>query len=78
MSGNTLIISMHPKGFPNADYYIDGEHFTDFDWQNGVVPDGYMTGKKGESLTDFEVQAIENFPDANVYFVSAPDDEMED
>ena len=64
-SDDLLIVSMHEKGFPQADFYPDGQHFTDSDW-DGSIPSSHATGKIGESQNEFAARIGHEWPSAKI------------
>ncbi len=72
MSDDVVIISMNEKGFPQADRYIDGQHFTESDW-DGASPDWFCTGSTGQRLSDFKANMMERLPEAQFIDGAEPD-----
>ena len=60
-----LIVSMHEKGFPQADFYPNGQHFMDTDW-DAAIPDAFLTGEIGESLAEFTARVGDRWPSAKI------------
>jgi hypothetical protein len=56
-----LILSRHEKGFPMADYYADYCNYSDDEGECGP-PDGYKTGRIGESMESFRPRVAKTWP----------------
>ena len=65
-AGDIAIVSMHEKGFPNADLYIGVNCDDDLE---GVVPDGFFTMKRGDTLEMAGIRASEKWPGVRVMVV---------
>ena len=61
-----IIISMHEKGFPQADLYHDVGGWDENDWDS-AVPDAFFTMKRGDTLEQASARAKMKWPEAEVY-----------
>lgn len=74
-----VIVSMHEKGFPQADYYqgcgdMDAIEFRCL----GKSPDGFFTMKRGDTLEAAFDKARKEWPAALIVPGETDDDEVED
>lgn len=68
-----VVISMHQKGFPSADFYRgEGEGLPNL-WEDEPAPDAFFTLKRGDTLQAAFMKAKQKWPDAVIVF--APDEE---
>jgi hypothetical protein len=60
-----VIVSLHPKGFPQADFY-EGHGETPADEFNsmGCAPDGFFTLSSSQTLDDAKAEARRQWPAA--------------
>jgi hypothetical protein len=74
-----VIVSMHEKGFPQADMYRDASEIPAREFEAfGRSPDDFFTMSKGNAPHDAVVKAKERWPGAFVVTVlDDPDDEDE-
>ena len=67
MAKDLVIISKHEKGFWQADLYFDGTSIPINEWESGgVVPDGFFTMKRGQTMQDAIHRAREKWPSARI------------
>lgn len=74
-----VIVSMHEKGFPQGDLYIDCgdmpiEEFNEL----GAVPDGWFSLNKGMTLEDARAEATKRYPGAKIVDAEDEDDDEDD
>ncbi len=74
-----VIVSMHEKGFPQADMYRDCADIPAAEFEElGLVPDDFFTLKKGDTTHMAVIKAKERWPGAWVETILDLDDEHED
>lgn len=71
--GDLVVISMHEKGFPTADLYIDC--LPEEEVEEGTVPDGFFTLKRGDSIEQACAHARSRWPGATVMIAEEPSDD---
>lgn len=70
-----VVISLHAKGFWQADFFFDAADLTSSEMEAmGLAPDGFFTMKRGDSRHLAEKKAREEWPDAKVVFVEEDGD----
>lgn len=73
-----VIVSMHEKGFPQADFYADaGDISADEFNMLGISPDSFFTMKRGETLEAAFAKARKKWPGANVMAAEPEEDDDE-
>lgn len=75
-----VIVSMHEKGFPQADLYKGLGEISASEFEAlGPVADDFFTMKRGDTLLDATAKAMAKWPGANVVEAyREEDDEDED
>ena len=72
-----VIVSMHEKGFPQADFYEGCGDMGAMEFGAlGKAPDGFFTMRRGDSLDAAKAKAAEHWPSAKI--VEADDEEEDD
>ena len=75
-TGDLVIVSMHEKGFPQADLYCkppDGHFFGELS-----APDDFFTMKNGDTLEMASISASVKWPGASISFAEEEPDEDEE
>jgi hypothetical protein len=62
--GDVVVVSLHDKGFWQADFYRGASEWDNFDWTNGNAPDGFFTLKRDQTMEDAFAKAREKWPGA--------------
>ena len=70
-----VIVSMHEKGFPSADLYVETNWDDDLE---GVAPDGFFTMKRGDSLDAAVAKAKDKWPGARVMIAEESENDDEE
>ncbi len=71
-----VIISMHEKGFPQADIYLGAAEMDPSEFRRCVMPpDGFFTMKRGDTLEAAFAKAQAEYPTAKVVYAAEDDDE---
>lgn len=76
MPRDVAVISLHEKGFWQADLYRDASELTNDEWE-GVAPDAFLTRKKGSDMQDAIDHACRFWPAAEIR-IARDDEEDED
>lgn len=72
-----VIVSMHEKGFPQADFYAEAADMPTWEFEaTGMAPDDFFTLGRGNTIDEAIDQARVRWPDAKI--VQAAEDEEED
>lgn len=76
---DVVVVSMHEKGFWQADLYKGAAEWDRSDWLNGNAPDGFFTMPSGPdtNLSDVKAKAAATWPGADIR-EAAEDDEDDD
>ena len=62
-----VVVSMHEKGFPQADYYLDCGDLSADDFEElGAAPDSYFTMRRGDSIEQALAKATAKWPNAKI------------
>lgn len=78
MARDIVLISMHEKGFWQADLYLNGCELPAGDWAAiGPSPDEFITLKKGATMLDAMHKARVRWPLARIDLAAAVDGEDE-
>jgi hypothetical protein len=73
-----VIVSMHEKGFPQADMYHDAAEIPAWEFEAlGMAPDDFFTMSRGDTPHDAVAKAKERWPEAFVVAVY-PEDKTDD
>jgi hypothetical protein len=79
MPRDLVLLSMHEKGFWQADLYLNGCDIPAGEWEAiGPSPDEFMTMKKGTTLLDAMHRAGAKWPQARIDLAAEADDEDDD
>ena len=73
MTGPIIVLSVHEKGFPVADYHVEPPEDAADEW---FPPDGFKTGRIGEPMADFRERCAQTWP--GVEMVMAVEEGEED
>lgn len=72
-----VIVSMHVKGFPQADFYAEHGEMTSIEHEAiGASPDDFFTMVRGATIEDAENAARKRWPGALI--VQAAEDDEDD
>lgn len=74
-----VIVSMHEKGFPQADLYRGAAEIPAAEFETmGLAPDDFFTMSKGDAPHDAVLKAKARWPGAFVVTVLDDDDDEDD
>lgn len=74
-----VIVSMHEKGFPQADMYRDVAEMPAWEFEaTGMAPDDFFTLKRGDTLADAMTKASERWPGAKIVEADDGDNDEEE
>jgi hypothetical protein len=65
-SNDTALVTLHEKGFWQADLFCGAVDWDDRDWEDGTPPDDFFTLKVGQSMEDAFARAREKWPGVQV------------
>ena len=78
-SPDLVIISMHEKGFPQADIYLSAATMDPDEFRCcAMPPDGFFTMKRGQTLEDAKAHASTKWPDAKIVEAETYDEDHEE
>jgi hypothetical protein len=63
-SNDVAIVSLHEKGFWQADLFCGAAEWDHWDWMDGTPPDAHFTLKVGQTREDAFARAREKWPGA--------------
>ena len=67
MAKDLVLISMHEKGFWQADLYLNGLEIPAGEWEAvGPSPDSFLTMKMGATILDAMHKATNRWPNARI------------
>ena len=76
MTPHLVIVSMHEKGFPTADFYFGlGAMPADEFEQLGAAPDMWFSMHKGDTLEAAKTKAAAKWPEAKIVVCEDDDEE---
>ena len=71
-----VIVSMHVKGFPQADLFLGCADMSASEFESvGPSPDDFFTMVRGTSLEGAFIAASKRWPQAKVVYATQDDDE---
>jgi hypothetical protein len=74
-----VIISMHEKGFPQADFYAGWGKMSSLEFASvSPSPDSFFTMKRGDKLSDAHEKAQRTWPGSIIKTAIDEDDEDEE
>lgn len=71
---DVVVISLHEKGFWQADLYRDASELENEQW-DGLSPDAYLTRKRGGDMQDAIAKASSFWPGAEIRIAQDEDDD---
>lgn len=74
-----VIISMHERGFPMADYYQGHGETDPMEFERiSPSPDGFFTMKRGDTIEATRHKAAAAYPGAVIVFAAEDDEDEEE
>ena len=74
-----VIVSMHERGFPQADFYQGMAKYDASEFERiGASPDSFFTMKTGDTLEQAFIKARKEWPNALIVPAATEDDEESD
>ena len=78
-SPDLVIVSMHERGFPQADIYHGAATMDPTEFRCcGMSPDGFFTLSRGQTIEDAKAEAKKEWPSAIIVEAETDDEDHEE